>query len=69
MKRKAQITIVLEKEYRKVRNYSVPKIKQGNYEHACPDWNRKLQLEPPASARRFGGEEVIWMAAWKAYWE
>jgi len=52
----AQITIVLEKEYKKARNYTVPKIKQeilnslSGLEPAIFGW------EPPISNRRFGGE-------------
>jgi multidrug efflux pump subunit AcrB/ABC-type multidrug transport system ATPase subunit len=52
----AQLTIVLDKNFKKVRNFSVPKIKQeimnslGGLEPATFSW------EPPASARRFGGE-------------
>ena len=52
----AQLTIVLEKEYKKVRNYSIPRIKQeimnslNGLEPASFSW------EPAASARRFGGE-------------
>lgn len=52
----AQVTIVLDKNYKKIMNFSIPKIKQeimnslGGLEPASFSW------EPPASARRFGGE-------------
>jgi multidrug efflux pump subunit AcrB/ABC-type multidrug transport system ATPase subunit len=51
----AVITIVLDKDYRKIRNYSIPKIKQeimnslGGLEPAEFSW------EPPVSGRYFGG--------------
>jgi ABC-type multidrug transport system ATPase subunit/predicted RND superfamily exporter protein len=52
----AVITIVLEKDFKKVRNFTVPKIKQeimnslNGLEPASFSW------EPPVSGRRFGGE-------------
>ncbi len=52
----AQITIVLDKKYHKIRNYSVPRIKEeimislGGMEPAT------FSYEPSASARRFGGD-------------
>ncbi|MBN1790204.1 MAG: efflux RND transporter permease subunit [Bacteroidales bacterium] len=52
----AQITIVLEKEYREVRNYSVPKIKQEIMNSLSGLEPGSFSWEPPASARRFGGE-------------
>jgi multidrug efflux pump subunit AcrB/ABC-type multidrug transport system ATPase subunit len=51
----AVINIILDKDFREVRNYSLPKIKQeimnsmANLQPAVFTW------EPPASGRRFGG--------------
>ncbi len=51
----AEITITLQKEYKKVRNFSVPKIKKEilNSMHGLEPAN--FSWDPPVSARRFGG--------------
>jgi multidrug efflux pump subunit AcrB/ABC-type multidrug transport system ATPase subunit len=51
----AQITIVLRKDYKKVRNYSIPKIKQeiiGSLSGLEP---ANFSWDPPSSGRYFGG--------------
>ena len=52
----AQITIVLEKEYKKVRNYTIPKIKQEIMNSVSGLQPANFSWEPPVSGRRFGGE-------------
>lgn len=52
----AQITIVLEKDFRKVRNYSVPKIKQEIMNSISGLQPASFSWEAPVSGRRFGGE-------------
>ena len=52
----AQITIVLNKEYKKVRNFSIPKIKQEIMNSLSGLEPASFSWDPPASARRFGGE-------------
>jgi multidrug efflux pump subunit AcrB/ABC-type multidrug transport system ATPase subunit len=51
----AEITITLQKEYKKVRNFSIPKIKKEilNSMHGLEP--ASFSWDPPVSARRFGG--------------
>lgn len=52
----AQITVVLQKEYKKVRNYSIPKIRQEIMNSMAGLEPGNFSWEPPPSAQHFGGE-------------
>ncbi len=51
----AEITISLKKEYKKERNFSVPKIKKEILNSTNGLEPANFSWEPPVSARRFGG--------------
>jgi multidrug efflux pump subunit AcrB/ABC-type multidrug transport system ATPase subunit len=50
------ITIVLDKEFKKIRNFTVPKIKQEIMNSLTGLEPASFSWEPPVSGRRFGGE-------------
>src|SRR5512133_317114 len=52
----AQLTIVLVKNYKKIRNNSIPKIKQEIMNSLTGLEPASFNWDPPPSARRFGGE-------------
>jgi multidrug efflux pump subunit AcrB/ABC-type multidrug transport system ATPase subunit len=52
----AQITIVLDKQYKKVRNYTIPKIKQEIMNSVSGLQPASFSWEPPVAGRHFGGE-------------
>ncbi|MFO7369802.1 MAG: efflux RND transporter permease subunit [Bacteroidales bacterium] len=51
----AQVTVVLQKNYKKIRNYSVPKIKQEIMNSVSGLKPGNFSWDPPAGGRRFGG--------------
>lgn len=51
----AVITIILDKDFRKIRNYSVPKIKQEIMNSVAGMNPASFSWDPPVSGRRFGG--------------
>ncbi|MBN1143477.1 MAG: efflux RND transporter permease subunit, partial [Bacteroidales bacterium] len=51
----AQVTVVLQKNYKKIRNYTVPKIKQEIMNSVSGLKPGSFSWDPPAGGRRFGG--------------
>lgn len=51
----AVVTIVLDKQYRKFRNYSIPRIKQEILQSFSGLEQASFSWDPPASGRYFGG--------------
>jgi multidrug efflux pump subunit AcrB/ABC-type multidrug transport system ATPase subunit len=52
----AQLTVVLDKNYKKFRNFSIPKIKQEIMNSLSGLEPANFSWDPPPSNRRFGGE-------------